>query len=235
MQQINPKTGLPYKTTLAAREAVKVSKTKSKQTVIGKANILINNARTRSVKKNIVVEITQAWVEKHLKRGTCEITGMPFNLAPPPKGVTRRPDAPSLDRISKHKNYTEDNTRVILWAVNCALAEYGTDGMLPILKAMVKGIENAQALSATPLSAGNYIQGALGAELGSISTPWAWEDSDHSDDHSGAVRRQDADHSAKESGGDSVGQRSEEMGTPQSPESKQDNWQLHPTYGWIEC
>jgi hypothetical protein len=171
-----------------------------KRTIAGRAVSLMGNARRRCKAKGIELAITQAWVEEHLTRGTCEITGLHFCFEPTDGNATRRWDAPSLDRIDKDKPYTEDNTRVILWAVNCALSEYGTKIMLPILKAMVKGIESAKAQSVAPVSTGDHIPGAVGAELGSVSTPWTWEDDDHPDHHCGADARQDAYRSAKKGG-----------------------------------
>ena len=232
--QINPKTGLPYKSTFEQREAAKGYRIKGKQTIKGRAVVLLNNARSRAAKKNINVEITQEWVEKHLNRGTCEITGIPFNLAPPPKGITRRLDAPSLDRISKHKHYTENNTRVILWAVNCALAEYGTETMLPILKEMVKGIESAKEKQFTPLPNPDNWEGEMHPQHRIISTAGVGKDSDNTDHHSRTVYRQNVGDSPKEGGGDSVGHGNQEVGTSETLESVQDNWELHPTYGWIE-
>jgi hypothetical protein len=205
-----------------------------KRTTWGRAKVLLNNARKRCRDKNVSINLSTEWIQVHLEKGTCQITGMPFSFEPPPKGLTRRPDAPSLDRINKNEHYTEDNSRVILWAVNCALSEYGTENMLPILKAMVKGIEDAQAKSTTSVSAADYIQGAVGAELGSISTPWTWEDSNDAHHHCGADARKDIDSSTQASSRNSVGCGDSKVGTSMSLESEQDNWLLNPTYGWIE-
>ena len=194
-----------------------------KRTIAGRAVSLMGNARKRCKEKGIELSITQAWVEEHLFRGTCEITGLHFCFEPPDQKATRRWDAPSLDRIDKDKPYTEDNTRVILWAVNCALSEYGTEIMLPILKAMIKGIESAKAQPAAPVSTGDYIPGAVGAELGSVSTPWTWQDDNHLDDNSRAIHWEDFNYRTKASSGDSVGRGGQEMGTPSTPESQQDN------------
>jgi hypothetical protein len=199
-----------------------------------KAQVLMGNAKRRCEDKGVELHLHHEWVEKHLERGTCELTGLPFSFEPPPKGLTRRPDAPSLDRISKYKPYTEDNTRVILWAVNCALAEYGTEIMLPILKAVVKGIEDAQAKSTTRVPAADYREGEIYPELGSFSATWAGEDGDNAHHHCGADARKDVDSSTQASSGDSVGCGSSKMGTSFPLESEQDNWHLHPTYGWIE-
>jgi hypothetical protein len=193
-----------------------------KRTTHGRAKVLFDNATQRCKDKNLEISIDYKWIEEHLKRGTCELTNIPFNLEPPPEGLTRRPDAPSLDRIDKHKHYTEDNTRVILWAVNCALSEYGTEVMLPILKAMIKGIEDAQAKSATPVPTTDYRQGEVYPELGSFSATWAGEDSDYAHHHCGADARQDAYSSTQESSGDSMGHGDSEVGTPISFESFKD-------------
>ena len=199
-----------------------------------KAQVLMSNAKRRCNDKGVELHLHHEWVEKHLERGTCELTGIPFSFDPPSDGVSRRPDAPSLDRISKHKHYTEDNTRVILWAVNCALAEYGTQVMLPILKAMVKGIENAQALSVTSLPAGNYQQGKIYPELGPISTPGTREDCYDLDHYQRTVRGEDSDYRTQKSGGDSVGCGSSKVATSTPFKSVKDNWHLNPTYGWLE-
>jgi hypothetical protein len=205
-----------------------------KATTKGRAKVLIGNAKQRCKEKNVQISITADWVEEHLKRGTCELTGLPFNFGPPPEGLTRRPDAPSLDRIDKHKHYTEDNTRVILWAVNCALAEYGTEVMLPILKAIVKGIEDAQQKSATSVSEGHHREGKIYPKLGIVLTSGAWQNYDHTYNHSRTIQWQDADSSPQASSRDSLGYGSGKVGASETSQSVQDNWYLNPAYGWIE-
>ena len=166
-----------------------------KRTTNGRAKTLINNARARSKKKNIEVLITSEWVEEHLKRGTCELTGIPFSFEPPPEGLTRRPDAPSLDRIDKTKPYDSDNTRVILWAVNCALAEYGTEIMLPILERMVDAIKN----ELTPLPNDHIEESQNDSESGVVLGARTGEDCDGSHHHRGECEGENACHSAQAS------------------------------------
>jgi hypothetical protein len=205
-----------------------------KRTIEGRASVLFSNAKSRCKDKGVELHITQEWIREHLRRGTCELTGIPFNLEPPSEGLTRLPDAPSLDRINKHKNYTEDNTRVILWAVNCALAEYGTEIMLPILKAVVKGIEDAQQNQLTSVSGTDYREGEVYPELGSFSATWIGQDGNDAHHNSGTDARQDFDSSTQTSSGDSMGRRVPEMGASQTFKSQQDNWYLNPAYGWLE-
>jgi hypothetical protein len=97
-----------------------------------------------------------------------------------------------------------------------------------------KGNRRAKENTAPPVPAGDYQQGEIYPELGPFSSTWPWQDDDNPDDHSGTIPGQDADHRPQESSGDSVGCRSSKVGTFVTSYDIQDNWQLHPTYGWIE-
>ena len=203
-----------------------------KATTKGRSKVLLGNARQRCKEKNVQISITAEWIEEHLKRGTCELTGIRFSFEPPPDGLTRRPNAPSLDRIDKNKHYTEDNTRVILWAVNCALAEYGTEVMLPILKATVKGIEDAQTQSATSVSAGDHQQGDLGQAHGTVPAAGTREDYYDLDHYQRTVRGDDSDYCTQTRGGDSLGYRSEKVGASSWVESIEDNGKPPSPFIW---
>jgi hypothetical protein len=205
-----------------------------KRTTRGRAITLLSNARKRCKERGVPLELSVDWVDKQLIIGACQITGIPFNLEPTPEHVTRRWDAPSLDRIDKNQHYTETNTRVVLWAVNCALAEYGTEIMLPILKAMIKGIENATTQPTTSVPTGHHSQSEIYPELGSFSAAGTREDYYDLDHYQRTISGQDSDYRTQTRGGDSVGQRGQEVGAPQTLESFQDDWQLHPAYGWIK-
>lgn len=109
---------------------------KWKSTPRGKAHCLIRDAKDRG---NVSISID--WLTKKLETGVCELTGLPFDLSSGGKNIPKL-FAPSLDKInSKNKNYSYKNTRVVLFAVNCALGRFGEQEMLPILEAMVKGIK----------------------------------------------------------------------------------------------
>jgi hypothetical protein len=205
-----------------------------KRTITGRASVLYSNAKSRCREKNIELHLTQEWIREHLKRGTCEITGLPFSLEPPDEHATRRPDAPSLDRIDKDKHYTEDNTRVILWAVNCALSEYGTEGMLPILKAMVIGIENAKKNTTTSIPTGTNNQSTIGAEFRTVFASWPRQNYDHTYNHSRTVHWQNANHSTQASSGDGVGRGGEEVETPFTLTSIQIDGKPKPEISWIK-
>ena len=211
-----------------------VKKTSIKQnaknalTFRGRAVQMLARSRNRAKESNIPHSIVLEDILSGVEAGFCQLTKLPFDLTPP-NNASQNPYSPSIDRIDSLKGYTKDNIRIVLYSVNAALGQFGTEIMLPILKEMVKAIEkNAKQNTATPVSEGAYIQGAVGAELGSVSTPWTWEDYDHADDYSGATRGENAYHSAKEGSGDGVGRGSKEVGPPQAPQSVQDHGQPEP-------
>ena len=193
-----------------------------RKTPRGRAQLLIADARKADARKQkFEINISADWIEEKLKKGTCELTGLPFDFSPS-KNTYLNKYAPSLDRIDSGRGYTKDNVRVVLCAVNIALGQYTDEEMLPILKAMITGIENAQKKSTTPVPTGSHIQGAVGAELGSVSTPWTWEDSDDANDYRGAVQGENSYRSAKEGSGDSMGHGGKEMESPATPKDSQD-------------
>lgn len=204
-----------------------------KRTVRGRAVSLLSNARKRCKEKEIELHLTQEWVEEHLVRGTCEITGLHFCFEPPDQKATRRWDAPSLDRIDKDKPYTKENTRVILWAVNCALSEYGTKTMLPILRAMVKGIESANKKTITPVPTGINRQSTEDPATGVISAAGTREDSYDFDHYLRTVSGEDSDYCTQTRGGDSLGYGSQKVGTFVAPSRIENNGESESTVVWI--
>ena len=95
-------------------------------------------------------------------------------------------------------------------------------------------LKNVKQNQLTPVSGTDNREGEVYPELGSFSATWAGEDSNNPDNHSGTDARQDADSSTQESSRDGMGHGSGKMETSLALEGEQDNWHLHPTYGWIE-
>lgn len=106
-------------------------------TTDGRAGYMLRAAKSRALKNKAVCTIDMAWVSQKINQGYCELTGLAFDLNYA-ADTSKNPYAPSLDRIdSKNKNYTPENTRVVLLAVNCALSEFGLETIRPILIAML--------------------------------------------------------------------------------------------------
>lgn len=90
----------------------------------GRVRVMLHSARKRSKEKGFPTPtLTAAWLRERLERGTCELSGLPFAVW----SKTTTAFVPSIDRIDCTKPYTEDNCRVIVWALNAAFAEWGED------------------------------------------------------------------------------------------------------------
>lgn len=115
----------------------------------GRALSLIKAARRRSKQKNLEFNLTLKDVLPQIEKGICQLTELPFDLIPPGR-KKRNPYSPSIDRIDSSKGYTPDNIRIVLVAVNDCINQYGDDTILPILKALVKGIEKNNVKKTKP-------------------------------------------------------------------------------------
>ena len=100
---------------------------------------LLADARRRAKKRRLAFTITVDDIADLLKaaNGVCELTGPPFNLSKN-DGYFRRPFAPSLDRIDSSKGYTPGNVRVVLYAANAAMNEWGFDVLLQMARGIVR-------------------------------------------------------------------------------------------------
>lgn len=58
--------------------------------------------------------------------GRCELSGVPFS-GETVAGTVKRPFIPSIDRIKPKEAYTPENVRLVCWAVNLALGEWGDE------------------------------------------------------------------------------------------------------------
>ena len=114
------------------RKAVKkFSETKNNDSK-SKAKQLIKGAKQRGQ-----VTISLKWLEQKLENGICELSGLPFNLINSGK-YSKNPYAPSLDRINANdKEYSTNNTRLVLSCINQALNQYGLEHFLKIAQAVI--------------------------------------------------------------------------------------------------
>jgi hypothetical protein len=215
-----PETFLKRKT-----NRTKISKERL-TTALGKAESLINNSKNSAKKRGHTHTLKKEDLIPALEKGVCELTGIPFCFQPALNKKHMNLYAPSVDRIDNNKGYHRDNIRTVLWAVNRAVGEDSDEEMLPILKEMVKAIEkNAKQNTPTPISEGTYIQGAVGAELGTLPTTGAGQNDNNLDDHSRTVRWEDVDHSTQASSRDGLGRGGKEVVTLEAPQSVQDHGQ----------
>ena len=95
-------------------------------TTAGRSTDLLMNAKVRAANKGLICTLTATWVEEKLIAG-CEMTGLPFDLETG-KSIGRfNPYGPSIDRIVPGSNYTPENCRMVIMAINVAMNAWGEE------------------------------------------------------------------------------------------------------------
>lgn len=216
------------------KECNNANTAKCHATPIGRAKRLVNDLKNQKKGKRSLLEktLTIEDIIPALQNGKCQLTGLPFDFKPA-KTTYRNPYAPSLDRIDSQKGYTKNNVRIVLTSVNEALGEHPDETMLPILKAMVKAIENnAKQNTTTPVPARHHREGDDHSLDGFVLATGPWKDGNNPDNYRRTIQGQDADHSTQASSGDSMGRGSQKVATPKTLESFKDYWESRKTISW---
>lgn len=66
--------------------------------------------------------------------GRCSVSGIPMRV-----GAAKRAfDSMSVDRIDSSKGYTEENTRLVIWAVNAGMGDWGEDVFALVCQEVIK-------------------------------------------------------------------------------------------------
>lgn len=191
----------------------------------------LSSAKTRSKTKAVAFELDIEYLES-IATNTCPVFGVNLIYASSNKGQGNTdPHTAALDRVVPELGYIKGNVVFISqWAnsIKSDATEVQLYAVADWLHAKRKEVLNAFKEQLAPVPEGSYIQGAVGAELGSVSTPWTWEDYDHTDDYRGATRGENTYNSAKEGGGDSMGRGMQEVGPPSQVTRLQDNGDPEP-------
>jgi hypothetical protein len=102
------------------------------------ASVLLawKNAKNRATQKGMEFSITQEWALSECRANNyrCSMTGVPFMMRRDRK-MHKRPYVPSIDRIDCKRGYTPDNVRLVIFAVNLMMAEWGEDVMRQVMVA----------------------------------------------------------------------------------------------------
>ncbi|WP_345819894.1 hypothetical protein ABC766_27060 [Methylobacterium fujisawaense] len=99
-------------------------------------------ARSRAASKELEFTLTLEWVMQEAKRQRyrCALTGIPF-LAEPRGTSAKHPYGPSLDRKSPRLGYTPDNVRIVAFAVNVMLSDWGIEVIKHVARSLNMGGE----------------------------------------------------------------------------------------------
>lgn len=106
-------------------------KGESRRTESGIVSTLYRSCRHRSD----LVTISRSWIEERIRRGVCEVTGLPLDLSPEPG--PRRPLTPSIDQIRPGMGYTEENSRLVCWIYNSAKSTWTHETLVFMASALI--------------------------------------------------------------------------------------------------
>lgn len=248
MKRLNPATGRPFETgemRADGKQFIAYEKTKLKKNgyfpelwVEAKKHNLrtcLNDAKKRAKKYNLPFDIDVEYLES-IMTTHCPVFGTPFNLGRMGEGYDTKA-SPSLDRVIPEYGYLKGNVVFISNLANLIkqnVTETELYAVADWLHYKRKEVLNAFKNKPAPVSAGPYIQGAVGAELGSFSTPWTWEDNDDSHHHCRTISWEYLDHRTEASGGDSMGRGNTEVGAPETHQDLQDIGESESTVGSLE-
>lgn len=112
----------------ASRAAQRASSAPSENDAVVSIPAMYNRCRMGAEARGILFDLSSDDLLKMAEKTgyKCAVTGIPFTGER--IGLSsRRPFAPSVDRIDSTKGYTVDNCRLVCYAVNLAMGEWGDD------------------------------------------------------------------------------------------------------------
>ena len=182
----------------------------------------LHNARSRARRDNVPFNLAiQDLID--IATDVCPILHTPFvwGASQLGKGKTR-PDSPTLDRILPELGYIKGNVAFLSYRAN-RIKDNGTMQEHYDIADWIWNHTHAKQRSTTPIPTGTDSKSEADAKRRALLATRLREDRDHPDHHRGTISGQDANYSAQASSGDSLGSGNQEVGTPQTPQSKQDN------------
>jgi hypothetical protein len=124
------------------KELVKAlqAKKKKEDPLLYCAYNLFQGAKTRAKNKNIPFNIDVDFVLEKIRKGCCEVTGIPFFVSSEYNHGGKphqSPYSPSLDQITPSAGYTKDNVRVTILIYNVARKHWKDEDILNMAKSLV--------------------------------------------------------------------------------------------------
>jgi hypothetical protein len=185
-------------------------KLSEKEIHIGK---FFQEAKSRAKNKNVPFTITVKYL-REMAGDYCPVFGHKFvwGRSRLGKGKTTG-DSPSIDRIIPELGYVPGNVVFISHNANRIKNDATEKELYAVADWLHEARKkvNVNERPTAPVSEGTDNQSEHDAKRRAVLAARLGEDRNHPDNHSGTIPGQDADHSAQESSGDSVGHGVQEM------------------------
>lgn len=98
-------------------------------------------AKRRAAAKGLEFSISRRRIERALRRQTCEVTRLQFDLRAQRMGAL----TPSIDRIDPALGYTDDNINVVCWIYNRAKGNGSHQAVMLLVEALAHAVGISQA------------------------------------------------------------------------------------------
>ena len=110
-------------------------------TVEGRATRILSRSKCQARAAKVDHDLTLEWIERRLRAGVCEVTGLPFTFSPVrgESGSRTHPFSPSLDRIKQGGPYSEENTRMVVFIYNVARSDFSDNELMILARALTSG------------------------------------------------------------------------------------------------
>lgn len=114
------------------REPEKTKASIRRALAANRARFLVQGAKDRANKTGLAFDLDQyiPQIQSRIDQGFCEMTGLPLSVQ-----GGRTWDSPSLDRIEPSKGYVYSNLRLVCFAINTALNNWGEDTLEVVVSA----------------------------------------------------------------------------------------------------
>lgn len=98
-----------------------------------RGKLLVGESRRRSRRKGIPFDLDDylGEIERRVQAGRCEMTGLQFNFHS--RGMAW--NSPSMDRINPKDGYVYKNIRIVCFAMNAALGNWGEETLRTVMDA----------------------------------------------------------------------------------------------------
>jgi hypothetical protein len=101
----------------------------------------LRSAKVRAGVRGLPYDLDWEWAERQLERQRfrCPMTGLKFFMDRSDEG-TKNPFSPSIDRIEPRLGYTKTNCRIIIFAMNAMLSDWGEN----VVQLVMEGYQTKQ-------------------------------------------------------------------------------------------